>query len=68
MINFLLGALVGGVVMMIAMAAFFVTKENNNIEQIFIELDSYLKDYSTGDIDNATLLKIIDKLKERWLK
>lgn len=68
MINFLIGALVGGTVMMIAMAAFFVTKENNNIEQIFIELDSYLKDYSTGDIDNATLLKIIDKLKERWLK
>lgn len=42
--------------------------ESHNIEQIFVELDSYLKDYSTGDIDNATLLKIIDKLKERWLK
>lgn len=41
--------------------------ESRNIEQFVTELDSYLKDYSTGDIDNATLLKIIDKLKERWL-
>lgn len=42
--------------------------ESHNVEQIFTELDSYLKDFSTGDIDSPALLGAIDRLKERWLK
>ena len=42
--------------------------ESHNVEQFFTELDAYLKDYSTGDIDSIALLGAIDRLKERWLK
>lgn len=42
--------------------------ESHNIEQVFAEIDTYLKDFSTGDIDSTALLGAIDRLKERWLK
>ena len=42
--------------------------EDHNIAQLFAEIDTYLKDFSTGDIDSTALLGAIDRLKERWLK
>lgn len=42
--------------------------ESHNIEQVFAEIDTYLKDFSTGDIDSKTLIKALDDMKEKWLK
>lgn len=42
--------------------------ESHNIEQFFAEIDTYLKDFSTGDIDSNAFIKALDDMKERWLK
>ena len=41
--------------------------ENHNPEQIFNELDIYMRDFSTGDIDSKTFLKAIDNIKRKYL-
>lgn len=41
--------------------------ENHNPEQIFNELDIYMRDFSTGDIDLGAFLRVIDSIKEKCL-
>ena len=38
------------------------------VERIFDEIDTYMKDFSTGDIDAGELLEAIDKLREKYTK
>lgn len=42
--------------------------ESHDFAKFFAEIDTYLKDFSTGDIDSKTLIKALDDMKERWLK
>lgn len=39
--------------------------ESHNSEQIFNELDIYMRDFSTGDIDSKMFLKAIDNIRKK---
>jgi hypothetical protein len=40
--------------------------ENHTPKQIFNELDIYMRDFSTGDIDSKTFIKAIDDIKKKY--